>query len=212
VIANELRLLPTRPSVATTRGDPATPERTGAVNGGATVPLVASAVASVEPAPVGSAAVAAIATASAPPTGATELPSAPATPTATVPPAAVPAATEPAFAVTSPPARPAGSASSGPPRGAPIVDSRAFNPSAAEARLHVIDSILASCRKADGRGGPGMVHVVFANDGSVRSAHVAPPFTGTPEGDCAEARFGTARIAPFEGAPGVIDHRFLIPK
>jgi len=128
-------------------------------------------------------------------------------PTATVPTATVPAATEPA-----PPARLAGPASSGPPRTAPIVDSRAFNPSAAEARLHVIDSILASCRKADGRGGPGLVHVVFANDGSVRSAHVAPPFTGTPEGDCAEARFGTARIAPFEGAPGVIDHRFLIPK
>jgi len=211
VIAQQLHLLPgfTRGRLET---DPAVEGTTFA--GGPTAPPATSRVAamddSADAAPAALASGAGPAATAAPSSIAPAAAPGGATPVAAFPPGQ---ATAPAPLPT-PPQLPASgrSPSSGAPPARPGAGTRAFNPAVAEARLRTIDAILASCRKADGRGGNGSVHVVFANDGRVTSAHVAPPFTGTPEGDCAEARFGTARTDPFEGPPGALDHRFRIPK
>jgi serine/threonine-protein kinase len=94
----------------------------------------------------------------------------------------------------------------------PVSDGQ-FDPAAAQSALRRMESILVSCKKPDGPTGAGQVRVTFANDGSAMSSViVGPPYEGTPVGDCAAARMKLARMAKFEGPPGIANYTFHIPK
>lgn len=94
----------------------------------------------------------------------------------------------------------------------PVSDGQ-FDPAAAQSALHRMESILVSCKKPDGPTGAGQVRVTFANDGSAMSSViVGPPYEGTPVGDCAASRMKLARMAKFEGPPGIANYTFHIPK
>ncbi|WP_394837050.1 protein kinase [Pendulispora rubella] len=94
----------------------------------------------------------------------------------------------------------------------PPADPSAFNRPAAEASLRVLDGILASCRRPDGKGGEGSARVTFTNDGTVSGVKITGPLADGPEGDCVALRYRNAKIPPFEGPPAFVEHAFRLPK
>jgi len=94
----------------------------------------------------------------------------------------------------------------------PPTEANAFNAGAAQTSLRVLDGILASCKRPDGKAGDGSARVTFANDGSVSAVKVTGPLADAPEGDCVALRYRNAKVPPFEGAPGVVEHAFRLPK
>lgn len=95
---------------------------------------------------------------------------------------------------------------------APPADPTAFSPGAAQAALRVLDGILASCKRPDGKSGEGSARVTFANDGTVAGVKVTGPLADGPEGDCVAMRYRNAKIPPFEGPPSFVEHAFRLPK
>jgi hypothetical protein len=92
-------------------------------------------------------------------------------------------------------------------------DTSKFNGEAARTSLRQMESMLASCKKADGPTGRGTVRVTFGNDGTVMTAvMLGPPYEGTAVGDCAASRFKFSHAPKFEGPPGVVDYNFTINK
>jgi hypothetical protein len=83
---------------------------------------------------------------------------------------------------------------------------------ATKTQLDAVNSILASCKKPDGRVGRGRIAIAFANDGKTTGATVDPPFAGTKEGECVISRFRAAKIRPFDGPPRTVLYDFEIPK
>ncbi|WP_394847536.1 protein kinase [Pendulispora brunnea] len=94
----------------------------------------------------------------------------------------------------------------------PPADPTAFNRTAAEAALRVLDGILASCRRPDGKGGEGSARVTFANDGTVSAVKITGPLADGPEGECVALRYRNAKIPAFEGPPSFVEHAFRLPK
>ena len=58
--------------------------------------------------------------------------------------------------------------------------------------------------------GYDLATVTFANDGSVDKVAIAPPFAGTPTGECPKGTLAAARIAPFAGTPHSLGYRFYV--
>jgi hypothetical protein len=54
--------------------------------------------------------------------------------------------------------------------------------------------------------------VAFSRDGTVASVVITkPPYGSTAEATCVAGRLKLARVAPFEGPPGIVDYTFSIP-
>jgi serine/threonine protein kinase len=89
---------------------------------------------------------------------------------------------------------------------------KTFDRAAAKSALDLVNGILVSCRKKDGVTGPGQATVAFSRDGTVASVVITkPPYGSTAEATCVAGRLKLARVAPFEGPPGIVDYTFSIP-
>ena len=89
------------------------------------------------------------------------------------------------------------------------VSGRAFDRGAAAASLGSIN--VASCRQADGPTGAGHVKVTFQPSGTVSAVEVdEPPFRGTSVGGCLAAKFRSAHVPPFDGAPVIVGKTFTL--
>lgn len=138
------------------------------------------------------------------PVSAPDEPSAPVAPTATAT----------VLAATSTPASSSSATNKTPPApsDAPQVDPNAFSPTVARAKLGVLDGILASCKRSDPKVGDGVAKVTFANDGTVSNIDIIGPIAGAPEANCVASRYRSAKVPPFEGPPGAVEHPFKLPK
>jgi protein involved in temperature-dependent protein secretion len=77
-----------------------------------------------------------------------------------------------------------------------------FDRGAATKVLGQASNAAKQCKQPGGPTGSGRVKVVFQQSGSVSTAEVGPPFTGTPTGDCIARAFLNIRIPPFtDSAP-----------
>jgi len=70
---------------------------------------------------------------------------------------------------------------------------------------------LASC-SFGGAASDNHIVFVFANDGSVASAHIdAGPIAGRPEAACVAERFARIRVPAFAGPAVTLGTRFRLP-
>lgn len=82
-----------------------------------------------------------------------------------------------------------------------------FDWGAAAASLLGID--VTRCFRVDGPTGEGRVNVTFAATGAVSHTEIEDgPFAGTKVGACVAARFRSAHVRRFSGAPVTIRWRF----
>jgi hypothetical protein len=87
-----------------------------------------------------------------------------------------------------------------------------FNRTAAITSLRKIGGSFPACRDATRLWGSGQATISFAPDGSVSSVVVGPPFAKTLAGDCVADKLRAAQAPPYDGKPGVVVYRFVIPK
>jgi hypothetical protein len=85
-----------------------------------------------------------------------------------------------------------------------------FDPTAAASALSKAADAAQSCKKAGGPTGSVTVKLTFAPAGIPDAVVVAPPFAGTPVGECVDKAFRLAKIPPFEGAPVTAQKTFDI--
>lgn len=91
----------------------------------------------------------------------------------------------------------------------PQLGARPFDRSSAASALASVN--VQSCARPDGPTGSGHVTVTFAPGGFVQSSLVdGGPFTVTAVGACIAARFRSARVSPFDGAPVTIGKSFVL--
>lgn len=84
-----------------------------------------------------------------------------------------------------------------------------FDRGAAAAALSGVN--VASCKKGDGPTGSGHVTVIFAPNGSVKSATVdSSPFEGTPVGGCIAGKFRAAHVPAFSGGEVKVGKSFTL--
>lgn len=82
----------------------------------------------------------------------------------------------------------------------------------ANTALSMTDTTIATCKQPNGPVGKGTATVTFGPDGAVSQVAVsAPPFGGTAVAQCIAERYRTAKMAPFVGAPVIVEHVFDVP-
>lgn len=83
-----------------------------------------------------------------------------------------------------------------------------FDRGAAAGALGAVN--VESCKRPGGPTGTGHVKVTFAPDGSTSAVTVDGPFAGTDVGTCVEAKYRSARVPAFNGAPTNVGKSFTI--
>ncbi len=87
-----------------------------------------------------------------------------------------------------------------------------FSRNAAMVQLSSARSRAAACKSPDGPSGGGSASITFANNGSVSSVSVAPPFTGTSVGACVAGVYKSLHVPAFTGSPVKLSGSFNVPK
>ena len=79
------------------------------------------------------------------------------------------------------------------------------------AALDKVGKNLSLCRRPKGLWGIGGATVIFANDGTVGTLTMGPPFRVAPEGACVTEQLTTAKVAPFAGPAQPVVYTFVVP-
>ena len=87
-----------------------------------------------------------------------------------------------------------------------------FDRGAAAMALGVAAQKASSCAKPGSPSRSTHVQITYSPSGEVSSAKVdGPPYAGTPEGGCIAAKFRTAKVPPFSGAPVTVGKSLSVP-